>query len=77
MAWTDIARRQYEPQKGRYACDLSDAEWAILEPMLPPARRRSARGSERAGFHRKAGLPMADAAEGFPPFTAVQYYFYQ
>ena len=39
MAWTDITRRHYEPPKGRYASDLSDVEWALIEPMLPAARR--------------------------------------
>ena len=84
MAWTDITRRQYVPPKGRYASDLSDAEWALLEPMLPPARRL---GRPRAVDLREVLNALAFIARSccqwrllpkdFPPFTTVQYYFYQ
>lgn len=33
--WTDSARRQYERLGGRYASDLTDAEFALIEPFLP------------------------------------------
>ena len=36
--WTDSARRQYERLGGRYATDLADAEFALIEPFLPPPR---------------------------------------
>jgi transposase len=84
MAWTDITRKQYVPPKGRYASDLSDAEWALLEPMLPPARRL---GRPRAVDLREVLNALAFIARSccqwrllpkdFPPFTTVQYYFYQ
>lgn len=37
--WTDSARRQYQRSGARYASDLTDAEFALIEPMLPPAKR--------------------------------------
>jgi hypothetical protein len=37
--WTDSARRQYQRSGPRYASDLTDAEFALIEPMLPPAKR--------------------------------------
>ena len=84
MAWTDITRRQYEPPKGRYASDLSDAEWALLEPMLPAARRL---GRPRTADLREVVNALLFIARSccqwrllpkdFPPFTTVQYYFYQ
>ncbi len=39
MAWTETARRQYERRKSRYASVLTDAEWSIIEPLMPAPRR--------------------------------------
>jgi transposase len=38
--WTPEHRRAAERSGLRYPSDLTDAEWAIVEPMIPPARRR-------------------------------------
>ena len=35
---TKIVRRQ-DRSKLRYPSDLTDAEWALVEPLIPPARR--------------------------------------
>ena len=35
--WTEITRRKYEREGPRYASDLTDAEWALIEPHMPPA----------------------------------------
>lgn len=37
--WTDSARRQYQRSGLRYASDLTDAEFALIEPRLPAAKR--------------------------------------
>ncbi len=37
--WTRENRRQYERQGPRYPSDLSDAERALIAPMIPPAKR--------------------------------------
>ncbi len=34
--WTD--RRQYERNNGRYASDLTDEEWKVIERFVPRAR---------------------------------------
>ncbi len=39
MAWTEITRRQYRREGQRYASDLTDGEWALIAPHLPPPRR--------------------------------------
>ncbi len=43
--WTPENRHQYNRDHLRYPSDLTDAEWAVLAPMIPPAkpggRRRS------------------------------------
>ena len=33
--WTKITRPKYERAGQRYASDLTDAEWAVIEPHLP------------------------------------------
>jgi hypothetical protein len=33
--WTKITRPKYERAGQRYASDLTDAEWAVIEPLLP------------------------------------------
>ncbi|MDP7532391.1 MAG: IS5 family transposase [SAR202 cluster bacterium] len=36
--WTDENRRLYERRGPRYPSDLSDAEWALIAPLIPPAK---------------------------------------
>ena len=36
--WTDECRRIYRREGDGYPSDLREAEWARLEPMIPPAR---------------------------------------
>jgi transposase len=36
--WTEITRRKYERGGQRYASDLTDGEWALLEPLMPAAK---------------------------------------
>jgi hypothetical protein len=35
--WTPITRRQHSREHQRYGSDLTDAERAIIAPLLPPA----------------------------------------
>ena len=37
--WTSDERRTYERPKLRYPSDLTDEEWSLVEPFIPPARR--------------------------------------
>ena len=39
MPWTETARREYRRDCLRYASDLTDREWALIEPFMPPPRR--------------------------------------
>src|ERR1700694_2585043 len=45
MAWTEITRRHYRREGLRYERDTTDAEWFVMEQLLPPA---SALGRPRA-----------------------------
>ncbi len=37
--WTTQNRGRYDRSKLRYPSDLTDAEWALVEPLIPPAKR--------------------------------------
>jgi transposase len=38
--WTPATRRQYSREELRYQTDLTDAEWALIEPLLPAPHAR-------------------------------------
>ncbi len=38
--WTTENRHRYDRSGLRYPSDLTDAEWAVIEPLIPPAKRR-------------------------------------
>lgn len=37
--WTNENRRRYDRSKLRYPSDLTDEEWALIAPEIPPAKR--------------------------------------
>ena len=37
--WTKESRARYDRSGLRYPSDLTDGEWAILAPLIPPAKR--------------------------------------
>lgn len=83
MPWTEITRRQYARDGLRYASDLTDAEWALVEPRLPQPRRlgRPRTTDLRAVMNAILYLASAGCAwrllpKDFPPLSTVQGYFY-
>jgi hypothetical protein len=36
--WTEITRPQYRRNERRYASDVSEAEWNVIQPHLPAAK---------------------------------------
>src|ERR671929_11115 len=38
VVWTDENRARYDRRGQRYPSDITDAEWVILEPLLPVAQ---------------------------------------
>ena len=70
--WTADNRPRYNRDKLRYPSDLTDAEWAHIEPLIPPGKpgggntaRRYPRGDQRRDGHSEHRLPVARAAQGF------------
>ena len=83
MAWTGITRRKYRRDGLRYASDTTDAEWAVIEPHMPPPadcgrpRGTSLREVMNAIFYiAQPGCQWRMLPDDFPPFTTVQRYFY-
>ena len=37
--WTDENRCRCDQSKLRYPSDVTDAEWAVIEPCIPPSKR--------------------------------------
>ena len=67
--WTPEHRQAAARRGLRYPSDLTDAEWALIEPMIPPARRSAARRERPRGAQRDLlcsldGLPVVGAAQG-------------
>ena len=83
MAWTELTRRQHAREGDRYASDLTDAEWALIEPLVPRLRMTgplandaSARCVRRDPLCRDDWLPVAHAAQRLSAGFTVRGYFY-
>ena len=81
--WTEITRRKYEREGQRYASDVTDAEWALIEPHMPAAKPlgRPREIELRAVldailYIARTGCQWRMLPKDFPPFTTVQGYFY-
>lgn len=84
MTWTETARRQYDRRNLRYASDLTDAEWLIIEPLMPASKHL---GRPRKTYLREvvnsllyiasSGCAWRLLPTDFPPFSTVQKYFYR
>ena len=37
--WTTENRSRYDRNRLRYPSDLTDEEWSLVEPLIPPAKR--------------------------------------
>jgi putative transposase len=84
MSWTEITRQQYRRDGLRYASDTTNAEWKIIEPLMP-ARCRRGRPREvdlrvivdAILYVAATGCQWRAMPKDFPPCSSVQYYFYK
>jgi transposase len=81
--WTDTTREKHARKGLRYSSDMTDAEWAVLEPGFPAAsrlgrpRKWSLREIVNAVFYiLRSGQPWRMLPKDFPPLSTVQRYFY-
>ena len=80
--WTASARHQYRRTGGRYATDVTDAEFALIEPLLPPAKRGGRRRTTSLRevlnallYLLRTGCPWRMLPREFPPRSTVYGYF--
>ena len=80
--WTPATRRQHSRARLRYGSDLTDAEWKILEPLMPPP---ASTGRPRAWPMReilnamfyvlRGGCAWRNLPKDFPPASTVYGWF--
>ncbi len=83
MPWTGTARCEYRRDRPRYASDMTDREWVLIEPFMPP---RKPLGRPRTTDLREVvnailyiattGCQWAMLPKDLPPSSTVQRYFY-
>ncbi len=81
--WTEITREQYRRDDLRYASDMTNEEWSLIGPLLPPPRRlgRPRRSDLREVMNAMlyilaTGCQWRALPKDFPPRSTVQGYFY-
>ena len=52
--WTTETRARHDRSKLRYPSDLTDDEWSLIAPLIPPAKRG---GRERRNRVMDVGQP--------------------
>ena len=83
MPWNDTTRHDYARRGCRYSSDLTDREWELIAPFLPPPRRQGRPRTTDLREVMNAILYMVSAGcqwrmlpKDFPPPSTVQRYFY-
>ena len=83
MPWNDTARVEHRRDFARYPSDLTDREWALIAPLLPPAKPGGRPRTTDLREVVEAILYMASSGcqwrmlpKDFPPMSTVQGYFY-
>jgi transposase len=81
--WTDITRAHHAREGLALPSNLTDAEWSVLEPLLPPpastGRPRKwgmRRMIEAILYLLRGGLPWRMLPPCFPPVSTIRYWFY-
>jgi transposase len=83
MPWTEITREQYRRDKLRYASDMTNGEWALIQRLLPRANKRGRPRKtdlrsvvEAVLYILSTGCQWRALPQEFPPYSTVQGYFY-
>ena len=80
--WTTENRHRYDRDNLRYPSDLTDSEWQLIKPLIPPAKRG---GGKRTVNMREVvngvmyvlstGCPWRYIPKDLPPRSTVNGYF--
>ena len=84
MSWTETTRLQYRRATHRFASDTTEAEWALLSPLMPePAGIGRPRTIDLRAvvdailYVLGTGCQWRALPKNFPPRSTVQGYFYR
>ena len=82
--WTEEQRARHAPRGRRYPSDLTDAEWALIAPFIPPprsggrGRKTDMREVMNAILYVLAtGCQWRALPKDFPPRSTVYAYFWE
>lgn len=70
MAWTETARRDHARRGRRYSSDLTDREWALIQPFLPepkPIGRPRTTDLREVSHHRHSRTATINTMSALPP----------
>lgn len=80
--WSKEDRQKYDRKGLRYPSDLTDAEWALIEPHIPPARRGGRRREvdvrevlQGVLYVLETGCQWRHLPKDLPPRSTVWAYF--
>lgn len=74
--WTSDNRALYERKTSRYPSDLTDEEWALIEPHLPPRRKVDRREVLNGILYvLSTGCQWRALPKDLPPKSTVHDYF--
>jgi len=83
VPWDDIARKQHSRDGAGYPSNMTDREWALIAPLLPPAKRGGRPRTTNLRAVADAILYIAISGcqwrmlpRDFPPASTVRGYFY-
>ena len=83
MAWNRTTREQYKREAVRYESDLTDAEWELIEPLIPkqgrmgrPRKRDLREVFNAIQYQLATGCQWRALPNCFAPYSTVQNYFY-
>lgn len=80
--WTPTTRKHYSRRMERYQSDVTDAEWRVIEPHLPAARRLGRRRAwplreiiNAIFYVMRSGCPWRQLPTDLPPWSTVYRWF--
>ena len=80
--WTQANRHRYDRSKLRYPSDVSDEEWALVGPLIPPGKRGGNRRKVDVRevlnglmFVLSTGCQWRSIPKDLPPRSTVHDYF--
>ena len=82
MPWCEADRAKYDVIRDRYSTDMSEAELALIAPLLPAPRRRGRKPTDAVAvlnalfYMIRCACPWRLLPKDFPPYTTVQNRFY-